>query len=169
MIENSRITKNPQRECTTLDRTRRPIMRLVCLRRSRGTDKAKYGAKVLGRHVTGVRRQPDRLAGRRWGSGFVGHTRGLSFVLQRDDILADDAAVAPKFGQVVALGENPGELHRALAAWAAGSVYFVVYIRHGQRAMLMKPQVKKGRSGGEPDRPIRALLRSTVVTIPRRG
>ena len=73
--------------------------------------------------------------------------RGLSFVLQRDDILADDAAVAPKLGQVVALGENPGELHRALAAWAAGSVYFVVYIRHGQRAMLMKPQVKKGRSG----------------------
>ena len=47
---------------------------------------------------------------------------GLSFVLQRDDILADDAAVAPKLGQVVALGENPGELHRALAAWAAGSV-----------------------------------------------
>ena len=72
------------------------------------------------------------------------------FVLQRDDILADDAAVAPKFWQVVALGENPGELHRALAARAAGSVEFVVFIRHGQRAMLMKPQVKKGRSGGRP-------------------
>jgi hypothetical protein len=29
---------------------------------------------------------------------------------------------------VVALGENPGELHRALAAWAAGSVWFAVCI-----------------------------------------
>jgi hypothetical protein len=47
---------------------------------------------------------------------------------------------------VVALGENPGKLHRALAARAAGSV--VVFIRHGQRAMVMKPQVKNGRSGG---------------------
>ena len=91
---------------------------------------------------------------------------GLSFVLQRDDILTDDAAVASKLGQAVALGENPGEPHRALAAWAAGSVEFVVFIRHGQRAMLMKPQVKKGRSGGEPDRPIRALLRTSAVTLP---
>ncbi len=74
---------------------------------------------------------------------------GLSFVLQRDDILADDTAVAPKLGQVVGLGENTDKLHRALAARAARSVWFVVYIRHGQRAMLVKPQVKKGRSRGQ--------------------
>ena len=43
-------------------------------------------------------------------------------MLQRNDILTDDAAVAPKLGHVVALGENPGELHRALAPRAAGSV-----------------------------------------------
>jgi hypothetical protein len=56
---------------------------------------------------------------------------GLSFVLQRKDLLADDAAVAPKLGQAVALGKNPGELHRALAAWAAWCVRFVC-IRHSQ-------------------------------------
>jgi hypothetical protein len=32
-----------------------------------------------------------------------------SFVLPRDDLLADDAAVAAKLGQAVAPGKNPGE------------------------------------------------------------
>ena len=94
---------------------------------------------------------------------------GLSFVLQCDDILADDAAVAPKFRQVVALGENTDELHRALAARAARSVWFVVYIRHSQRAMLVKPQVKiRPVEGANATGPIRALLGDTVVILPRR-
>src|SRR5262249_10852773 len=45
-------------------------------------------------------------------------------------------------------GENPGELHRALAAWAAGSVEFVVHIRHGQRAMPVKATGEKRPVGG---------------------
>jgi hypothetical protein len=56
----------------------------------------------------------------------------LSLVLQRDHILADDAAIAPQLGQAVGLGENPDELHPTLATWAAGCVWFVVRNRHGQ-------------------------------------
>ena len=72
------------------------------------------------RHGHGTDRRGSRGGG--GGAGLSDILRGLSFVLQRDDILADDAAVAPKLGHEVALGENPGELHRALAARAAGGV-----------------------------------------------
>ena len=59
---------------------------------SAGADDGDYGANLRRRNVAEVGRQAQG----RLGCGFVGHTRGLSFVLQRDDILADDAAVAPK-------------------------------------------------------------------------